>query len=307
MGLSPTYPLLLLAALLAGLALATGNPVTNKLVIERIDHARRGMTMGLKQAGVQAGAFLSGLVLAPAAAVWGWRAALAATATVPLVGAVGTVLAVPRDVAVARGQRRAQRMPVSAPVRRLAVYGFLMGVAVSNVNAYLPLFAVEDVGMSTVRAGALIGVMGIFGMTMRVVWAWSSDRSGRYGRYLTWMAFGGMVSILLGVVTAVAGLSPHVLWLTAIGLGFSAVTWLSVAMIAVVASARPQNAGHASGVVLFGFYSGFLPGPVLFGWIVDTTGTYTASWSLVIAMFLAAGALMSRPWPQYDPPTTAGD
>ena len=301
LGLSPSYPLLMFAALLAGFSLATGNPVSNKIIVERIPTARRGMAMGVKQAGVQAGAFVAGGALGPAAAVFGWRTAVIATAALPLAGAIGTLIAVPRDVVMGRSERRSLRVKVSRPIRRLAVYGFLMGLAVSNVNAYLPLFAVEDVGLSTVRAGALIAVMGVFGMVMRVVWGWMSDRSGRFRGYLTWMAAGGAVSILAAVVTSVAGLAPWLLWLVAIGLGVTAVTWLSVAMVAVIASSRPANAGHASGVVLLGFYSGFLPGPVVFGALVDVTGTYTVSWILVIVAFVASAGLMSRPWPQYDP------
>ena len=76
MALAPAYPVMLLAAGLAGLALATGNPVTNKLVAVHLPPGSRGLVMGGKQAGVQVGAFLAGALLAPLAAQAGWRAAL---------------------------------------------------------------------------------------------------------------------------------------------------------------------------------------------------------------------------------------
>lgn len=300
-GLSPSYPLLLASSALAGFALATGNPVTNKIVVERIPTSRRGLAMGVKQAGVQLGAFLAGGVLAPAASTWGWRNAVIATALVPFAGAVVTMAVLPRD----RGSRAlrgtATRVRVSAPIRRLALYGFLMGVGVSSVNAYLPLYAVEGVGVSTVLAGGLIALMGVFGMVMRVVWGWLSDRSGVFRGYLAVMAFGGAVAIGLAVVMNVADLHPSLLWLVAAGMGVTAVTWNSVGMLAVLASSRPQQAGHASGVVVLGFYSGFIPSPLVFGALVDGTGTYIPSWTVVIASFVLAGTLMARPWPQYDP------
>lgn len=300
LGLSPNYPLMVASASLAGVALATGNPVTNKIIVERLSRQRRGVAMGVKQAGVQAGAFLAGGVLAPAASTWGWRSAVVSTAIVSALGAVVTLIAIPRDV-VSGGTATSLRVRVSAPIRRLAGYGFLMGIAVSAVNAYLPLYAVEGVGISSVRAGSLIAVMGVCGMIMRVVWGWLSDRSGTFRGYLAVMAFGGAVSILAAVATSVAGWNPNVLWLVAVGLGVTAVTWNAVGMIAVLASSEPEQAGHASGVVVLGFYSGFIPGPLLFGALVDATGTYVASWGVVVAAFLLAGSLITRPWPQYDP------
>lgn len=305
LGLSPSYPLMIASATLAGVALATGNPVTNKIVVERIDRQRRGVAMGVKQAGVQAGAFLAGGVLAPAASSWGWRNAVVSTAIVPALGAVVTLVAIPRDVVSGGTATTSLRVRVSAPIRRLAVYGFLMGIGVSAVNAYLPLYGVEGVGISSVRAGSLIALMGVCGMIMRVVWGWLSDRSGTFRGYLAVMAFGGAVSILAAVATSVAGWNPNVLWLVAVGLGVTAVTWNAVGMIAVLASSRPEQAGHASGVVVLGFYSGFIPGPLLFGALVDATGTYVTSWGVVVVAFLLAGGLITRPWPQYDPTAQA--
>lgn len=301
LGLSPTYPLLVLSSALAGFALATGNPVTNKIVVQRIPPNRRGVAMGVKQAGVQAGAFLAGGALAPAAGSWGWRNALVATAIVPLLGALVTLAVLPPDAGTRSGGGATLRVRVSAPIRRLAAYGFLMGVGVAAVNAYLPLYAVEVVGISAVRAGGLIALMGIFGMVMRVVWGWLSDRSGTFRGYLAMMAFGGGAAIVVALATDLAGWRPGILWLVAIGLGVTAVTWNSVGMIAVLDSSRPEQAGHASGVVVLGFYSGFIPSPLMFGALVDATGSYVASWSVVVTSFLLAGSLISRPWPQYDP------
>lgn len=306
LGLSPDFGLMVLASCLAGFALATGNPVTNKLVAERVSPQRRGLAMGVKQAGVQAGAFLAGGLLAPAAGVWGWRAAVVATAVVPLAGAVATLLVVPADVTVARGAHRRRRVRVSPAIRRLAFYGFLMGFSVSTVNAYLPLYAVEGVGISAVRAGSLIAVMGVCGMASRVLWGWVSDRSGAYRGALATMAFGGAVAVLTGLFTGILGVPSGLMWFVALLLGLTAVAWNSVGMVAVLASSAPEHAGHASGVVVLGFYAGFVPSPLLFGALVDVTGGYTVSWSVVTLALLLAGTMISRPWPQYAPAAPSG-
>ncbi|HEX6655343.1 MAG TPA: MFS transporter, partial [Candidatus Limnocylindria bacterium] len=89
MAVAPTFPLMLAGAGAAGLALATGNPVTNKLIADHLPPGRRGLVMGGKQAGVQVGAFLAGALLAPIAAQAGWRAAFGWSAAIPLLGLVG--------------------------------------------------------------------------------------------------------------------------------------------------------------------------------------------------------------------------
>jgi hypothetical protein len=64
-------------------------------------------------------------------------------------------------------------------------------------------------------------------------------------------------------------------------------------MLAVISEVGPADAGRASGRVLFGFYTGFVPSPVAFGALVDATGSYLVSWGLVMVL-LAAAALWAR-------------
>jgi cyanate permease len=56
-----------------------------------------------------------------------------------------------------------------------------------------------------------------------------------------------------------------------------------------------HSAGKASGIVLFGFYIGFAPGPVAFGWIVDSSGQYWVAWSVVATAMLGA-AIVATIW-----------
>lgn len=288
MAASPDYVSLLGISAVAGLALSTGNPTTNKAVAEQIPPGRRGITMGVKQAGVQVVAFLAGAVLAPVAAHWGWRPALLLGALVPAAGLVGTLVTVPRDPPKPDpGTGAVGSGPLSA-VRRMAVYAFLMGAAVAAVNAYLPLYAVERLGMSVPAAGAVVAAMGMVGILSRVAWGWGSERMRSFALPLVGMGAGAVVAV--GAV-AVAPSSAWLVWPGALLFGATAVAWNSVGMLAVLATVDPAEAGRASGIVLFGFYSGFVPGPLLFGATVDAVG-YGAAWALVLAVLGAAAVLM---------------
>lgn len=290
MAVSPGYPWLLVGAAAAGVALATGNPATNKAISERLPPGRRGLTTGVKQAGVQVGAFLTGLLLAPAAATWGWRPALAVSALVPLVGLVFTWYAVPADEPPARRDVGTARPPLGPIVWGLAVYAFLMGAAVAANTAYLPLYAVERVGMSAATAGVVAGVVGFVGVVGRVVWGWGSERLPNYAVPLMLLAFGATVAVAMTAVAPLVG--AWALWLAAIVFGATAVTWNSVGMLALMVEVDASESGHASGVVLFGFYTGFVGSPLVFGAIVDATDSYTPAWALVAAVLAGAGTLV---------------
>ncbi len=298
------YPVLLVMAALAGIALAAGNPTTNKLVAVNLPPGRRGLTMGSKQAGVQVGAFLTGALLAPFAVALGWRVALGWSALIPLLGVLAAMLIIPadgagpndaRDRPAEARPREADRLP--SGVRWLAVYAFLMGSGVATVNAYLPLYLVETGGASPAVAGAVVALIGFTGIVSRVAWGWGSERMRGFSGPL--MALGAGAVVAIGMIFAVQFVGLWVVWPAALLFGATAVTWNSVGMLAVLAASGPRLAGLASGIVLTGFYVGFVGSPLLFGWLVDRIGGYAPAWLLVAAVFGAA-ALVVVAWQRAD-------
>lgn len=294
MALAPAYPAMLVAAGLAGLALATGNPVTNKLVAVHLPPGGRGLVMGGKQAGVQVGAFLAGALLAPLAAGVGWRAALGWAAVVPLLALLVALVVVPRDAApqVTAGEDEAPR-GLPSGVRWLAVYAFLMGSGVAAVNAYLPLYLVERAGASQELAGAVVATIGLVGIVSRLVWGWASERMPTFS--LPLLMLGGGAVVAIGLILAIERVGLWVAWPAAILFGATAVTWNAVGNLAVITESGRGLAGRASGLLTFGFYLGFVGSPVLFGLLVDATGSYTLAWSLV-GLGFAATVLVILGW-----------
>ncbi|MDA2978820.1 MAG: MFS transporter, partial [Actinomycetota bacterium] len=66
-------------------------------------------------------------------------------------------------------------------------------------------------------------------------------------------------------------------------------------MLGLIVIAGPAAAGRASGIVLFGFLLGFGAGPPLFGWMVDSTGSYMGVWWLAMGAS-TLGALVMLAW-----------
>lgn len=297
LALSPVYLILIVAALAAGLAQATANPGTNKLIGLHAAGGTRGTVTGIKQAGVQAGVFLGGSLLPLGALHIGWRQTLLIAAGVPVLGLLASRRLIPADTPTDAGsaldQIRASRSPF---LLRLALYGFLIGAGWSAVFTYLPDYAQTALGWSPTRAGLLVSVAGLCGMAGRIGWSRLAER--RLGAPATLMAL-AVIGLAAVLAVLLAARSPALLWLGAAALGASSGSWNSVGMFAVIDRMPPHLSGAASGVVMFGFLIGLGTGAPLFGWAVDVTAAYAPGLLTVMVVHLAglwiAGTLRTAP------------
>lgn len=288
---APSYPWLLAAVAFAGVAVALGNPVTNSLIALHIAGRRRGVVVGLKQSGVQVGAFLGGAALPGIAGAVGWRGAVLASGTLAVAGLVAALTVVPPAPAWASAGRATGALP--SAVGWLGVYALLMGMGVGAIGAYLPLYAVEELGFSPAAGGLAAGLIGAVGIVARVLWGRGADRTAVPTPVaLTGLATGAVLAA--GLVWSAAAFGGWALWAGAVLLGATAVAWNAVGMLAVVRDVDAGASGRASGRVLLGFYGGIVISPPLFGLSVDRTGAYGLGWALVTATFVVAGMLAAR-------------
>jgi cyanate permease len=165
-----------------------------------------------------------------------------------------------------------------------------MGSGVAAVNAYLPLYLVERGGASQELAGAVVATIGLVGIFSRLVWGWASERMPTFS--LPLLLLGGGAVVAIGLVLAIERVGLWVAWPAAILFGATAVTWNAVGNLAVITESGTGLAGRASGLLTFGFYIGFVGSPMIFGLLVDATGSYTLAWTLVALGFAATVAVI---------------
>ena len=287
---APNYWWLLGAAFLAGFPGALSNPVTNQVISTQVPAGRRGLVVGFKQSGAQVAQTTGGLVLPPLALALGWRGAALVVATLPLVGVVATHrLLRPQPVPTSRPA--IVPLVIKGPIASLTIYALLMSLGTAAVITYLPLFAFEVLGFSVPAAGVVASVSGVAGFLGRIVW-------GRAAELLISPSIALIVIAGASVASVVALLlAPGAVWLVwpaAVAYGATAGAWSAVGMLAVLNDVDPAQAGRASGVVLLGFYGGFITSPILFGSLADRTGSYAAGWVLVGIVFLGSVAVALR-------------
>lgn len=284
---------LAVAGVVVGVSQSASNPATNSIVSHRVDRERSGTLMGVKQSGVPLAQFAAGAVLAPLAAVIGWRAAVLLGLALTLPALVAALVVLPTDAAPSAAST-GPRLGVPRSLGWLFACTFLLAVALQATNVYLPLYAFEVVGTSASVAGVLVGVVGFVGMVARIL---LGRAAGRSPRPVSLVAIIGVVATgsVVCIAAAPAG-GGALLWLGAVGFGASVLGANVVGMTIIVRSVDTANAGRASGALAMVMFTGFALGPVGFGSLVDRTGSYPFVWSLVVGVCALSGVVGLVAW-----------
>jgi MFS family permease len=99
------WPALVLAALIMGVGYGPSPPAGSRILAATAPPRHRTLIFSIKQAGAPAGGALAGMVLAPAAAAWGWSAALLISVAVGVIAA-GVIAPARRALDVERESER---------------------------------------------------------------------------------------------------------------------------------------------------------------------------------------------------------
>ena len=288
--ISPSYQVLVVGALLTGVANAWGNPSTNALIVDNVPPGDRGVVTGIKQSGVQMGTFLGGLLLPLFAGWWSWRVAILLFLALPAGALIAMIGRHDVERHAQRAARSTERLPVS--VRWIAAYGTFSGLATSSMLVFLPLFASEHLGWSETAGGAMIALVGFAGIFARVLWPRFSERGIGHGRTLRILAAMTTVSATFLALISLDIVDGWALFPAVALLGGGAVAWNAVGMLAVMDFSPEGGVGKGTGFVLLGFLTGLALGPPLMGLSVDQLGSYTPGW-LAVAVLLVISALIS--------------
>lgn len=288
-GSAPGTGFLLAAVGLGGLPQALANPATNKAILATVAPDRRGPVTGMKQSGVQLGAFAAGLPLTALAGGIGWRGAVWTAAATAALAALWTLRTLPADPAPKAAPPRSSLVP-RGPIAWLAVFSLFLGCGIASVNTYVALFGAQRLGMGPTAAGALVAVLGVAGIGGRVGWS----KAARPGR-AEWLPGGLAAGAVGAALLLVAALAVHPLvWAAAVAVGVFAVSANAVSMVLVMQRSAPGRAGQDSALVAAGFFTGFAVGPPLLGPFANT-GHYAPGWLLVATEF-ALACTVSTTW-----------
>ena len=292
----PHVATLVLASLVIGLGYGLTNPAASHLLTRFTDPRRRNLIFSLKQTGVPLGGVLAGLLAPPLVL------ALGLAQTLVLLAAVALALALllqpvrrhwddDRDphTPLARSPFAGVALVWRTPgLRRVSLAAFAFAAIQLCVSAYTVTLLVEDVGFALVAAGAVMSAVQVSGVAGRVAWGWLADRLRNGPLTLTLCA-----TVSGAGCAAVTLLSPA--WPTAAvvallcALAMCAIGWNGVYLAEVARHSPPGEVATATGGSLVFTYGGVLLGPSGFALAHTLSGSYTATFGLLV--LVAIGAL----------------
>lgn len=308
-GLSPTYAVLLVLAVIAGLGFSIITPSVNKGVMIETPPDKRALSMGIMQSGVGIGGLAGATLLPLLGEHFGWRTTIQFTGIFILVmGLLAFKLyhESSGNSGSAEDRRENQdKKPYSLKDNLrffltqkqfiiLCLFGVVLGgTTVGTVLPHFTVFLTEDLLMSPAVAGLGLGIFQIGGMLGRPAWGWLSDNifKGHRGKtlFLTGLA-AGIMFLVTGFLSGGPS-SPVIVYSFSFILGFASFSWFGIFFIAAGEFGGVERAGAATGLSLLSLRLGVLAAPPIFGLIADTYKNYSYSWLAFGAVIILVSAV----------------
>jgi MFS family permease len=274
---------------LGGMAAASTNAASGRLVVGWFPPHQRGLVMGIRQTAVPLGAGLGALVIPRLAAGEGVSAALLFPAVVCAVSAVMCgvgVLDPPRPPrAEAPAEHLANPYRGSGTLTRIHAVSVLLVVPQAVVWTFTLVWLIVDRGWSPTSAGVLVGVAQLLGAGARVAAGYWSDRVGQRLRPIRAISWAAAATMGLLALTDWLGSPLSIAFM----LAASAITVSDngLAFTAIAEIAGPFWSGRALGAQNTSQHlASALAGP-LFGGLIGVAG-YPAAFAVCALLPLAA-------------------
>lgn len=292
----PGYVALGLFGLAGGMASASCNAASGRLVVGWFPRHQRGLAMGIRQMAVPLGTAIAALTVPTVADTSGIGPALMVPLVLTAAAAVSCGLwisdppraAVPADLA----GRAANPYRASSFLWRIHAVSILLVVPQLTLTIFGLVWLIADVRLDSVLAGVIVGGAQLVGALGRIVVGVWSDRLGSRVRLLRWVAVAGLVTMPL--ITLADAMSLQ----AAAAVAFVLATVVSVAdnglaFTSVAEAAGPRWSGKALGTQNTGqFLAAAGVGPGV-GALVGLLG-YPLAFLIVAAAPLAAIPLVPR-------------
>lgn len=301
MSFSTSFIIILLLMIIAGFAYGSSHPTTNRGIIYWFDIKSRGTAMGIKQMGVTAGSALAALLLLPLAKAFSWQISFFTAALILLL--VGFCIYILYKEPHQDMQEKSQVAVYTTKnsfyellfllkhksLMLITLSAMLLSGSQMILNTFIILFAYERLGISIILAGVLLGIAEIGGSVGRVAWGMISDRLFHGKRVIVLL----LISVLVAIDSIVVVLLPYGVPFYFVAFiiftfGFSTSGFNGVWMNATTEIVSREKSGAATGVsITFGSW-GVILFPPIFGYIIDTTASYTIAWLFVTTLMIGS-------------------
>ncbi len=290
--LAYSFPLILGLAAIIGIVLSPIHPAITRAVIDWFPIRIRALVMSVRLMGVPIAGVLTAAVLPALAIVAGWRMAVSITGLLVLVIAIAFILLY-RDAPQAAQEAPKFSLSTLKTIlcNRGLVITIIWGTAFVGFQfitlSYFMLFLIEELELSPIMAGSLLAIAQVSSIIARVSWGAISDFIF-HGRRIAVLAFTGFLTILwmLGASLMVGGGPSIIVYLMAVVIGISTLSFHGVMLTLIGEQAEPGQVGATVGVATTVIQVGMILMPPLFGYLVDMSSSYSLAWRTTAAVAL---------------------
>jgi MFS transporter, FSR family, fosmidomycin resistance protein len=298
-GLFPSYPWILCAMVLVGVANAVYHPADYAILGAVIEPSRLGRAFSIHTFSGYLGGAVAPILMLLGAEEIGFQAAIIAA------GVLGLVVAIPLAMAGWLDGHVISRLPEGAarhiPMRQLltpAVVGLVGFFALLNLSSgtltnYSAVALVTIYGVSLSSANLALSAF-LFATAIGVLaGGFIADRTSRHGDVAA-LGFGGAAALILLVGSVNLG---SVLMVAAMGAAGFLSGMISPSRDMLVRAASPPGAfGRVFGIVTTGFNLGGTVGPLIGGWIMDHNLPRWVFFSSVLFMVMTSVMALAGEW-----------
>jgi len=293
MFLAPSYTSALVIMAIAGFGGGCLMPATTKGVMVWFPANERATVMGFKQTAVNIGGIVTAMVLPGMALVLGWHFAFLFLGILAiLIGTISFFLykEPPAPVVPDSRDNAVLTNDIVPPVNKsvltilknrdmwlVALAGLTLLIVEFGMMAHLVLYLTEVMLLPVVTAGIVLAVTEAGGFLGKPGSGFLSDRvfNSRRNVYMLWAGIASAMCLLIALWGP--GLS-WALYPILFILGITSIGWGGIHLTLVAELAGKELAGTATGTVMLITAVGGVVGPVLFGYIVDVSGSYRLAW-----------------------------
>jgi len=264
----------------------------------------RGLATGIVSGGIGVGLFLSGILIPPVISAYGkdgWRYAWF------FMGIAVFVLAFvcyaflrnnpgEKGLSIYGGEEEQKGGPrvtlfsafkdvvIEPEIWKLGCVYFMYGFSYIIYLTFFVAYLTKEMGVVPVTAGRIFAVLGIFSIFCGVIWGWISDVLGR--RYGSSFAY---ITLALSYVVFAFWKDSTGFYISAVVFGITAWSIPTIMAAASGDAVGGRLAPAGLGFITLFFGIGQAMGPVIGGWLKDSTGTFTNAFILATIVSLIGG------------------
>ncbi|MFC2043789.1 MFS transporter [Chloroflexota bacterium] len=266
-------------------------PGTTKGVLVWFPQKERATVMGIKQTAVNVGGIITALTLPSLAIALGWRFGFLFLGLVAI--AIGTISFIfykdpPVSAASSLESTGETRGPSTVQLLRelfksrdiwlVYVYLFTLIIVEFALIAHLVLYLTEALFFPILAAGGILAMTEAAGVLGKPAGGIISDRLLGGSRRKVLLLWGGIASVMCFLLTVFGSDLSWGLYPILLALGVTVIGFGGVQLTLTAELAGKELAGIAAGMNGVAASLGIIVGPIVFGHIVDVTGSYQLAW-----------------------------